>query len=155
MLQRIQTLYLLAIVILSGITFFMPAADLINQTNSLHYVIDFKGVYLLQTKGSIFDSSAWGFTAIAGIIPFISLYSIFQYKNRIKQIRFSVLNIFFMIGFYIILFIYLWLVGQRLNADWTIRYTTSFPLICLILNYLAIGAIGKDEKLVKSLNRVR
>lgn len=155
MLQRIQTLYLLAIVILSGITFFLPTADLINQTNGLHYVIDFKGIYLLQTKGIIFDSSVWGFTAIAGMIPFISLYSIFQYKNRIKQIRFSVLNMLFMIGFYLILFIYIWFASQRLNADWSVRFTTVFPLICFIINYLAIGAIGKDEKLVKSLNRVR
>ncbi|MEI8087548.1 MAG: DUF4293 domain-containing protein [Paludibacter sp.] len=155
MIQRIQTLYLLAIVILSAITFFSPVADFVNQLQGMHYVLDFKGIYLLQPKENVFVSSVWGLMAIAAIIPIVSLFTIFSFKNRIKQIRFSVLNMFFILGYYILLFIYVWFAGQRLNAEWTLRFVTAFPLINLILNYLAIGAIGKDEKLVKSLDRLR
>jgi len=155
MIQRIQTLYLLAIVILSGFTFFLPIADLVNQVQGLHYVLDFKGIYLLQPKGNIFISSVWGLMAIAAIVPIFSLWTIFSFKNRIKQLRLSVLNMFFILGYYVLLFIYVWFAGQRLNAEWTLRFVTAFPLINLVLNYLAIGAIGKDEKLVKSLDRLR
>jgi hypothetical protein len=31
----------------------------------------------------------------------------------------------------------------------------SFPLIAIILDYLSIRAIGKDEALVRSLDRIR
>ena len=155
MLQRIQTIYLLAIVVLSGFTLLMPVADLINKAESLIYVLDFKGIYLSQLNQFVFQSSTWGLTIIAAIVPIIALYTIFQYKNRVKQIRFSVINFLFMIGYYIALFIYLWLAGKDLEAEWHLRLVTAFPLICIVLNYLAIGAIGKDEALVKSLDRLR
>jgi len=51
--------------------------------------------------------------------------------------------------------LYLWPACERLHADWHLRIIAAFPLINLILSYLAIGAIGKDEKLVKSLDRLR
>ena len=155
MIQRIQSLYLLTIVILSGFTLLTPVADFVNQAQGLHYLLDFKGIYLLQPNGTIFESSAWALSAIATLIPIISLISIFLYKKRINQIRLSVINMLFMIGYYILLFIYVWFASQRLNAEWSLRFATIFPLINLILNYLAIGAIGKDEKLVKSLDRLR
>jgi len=36
-----------------------------------------------------------------------------------------------------------------------LRFVTALPLVCMILNYLAIGSIGKDEALVKSADRIR
>lgn len=51
--------------------------------------------------------------------------------------------------------IYLWSACARLHADWHLQIVAVFPLINLILSYLAIGAIGKDEKLIKSMDRLR
>lgn len=155
MIQRIQTLYLLVIVTLSGFTLFSPVADFVNQDLGLRYILDFKGLYLMQAKGNTFESSAWALTAITVLVPIISFITIFLYKNRINQIRLSVINMFLMIGYYILLFIYVWFASQRLNAEWSLRFMTAFPLINIVLNYLAMGAIGKDEKLVKSLDRLR
>ena len=31
----------------------------------------------------------------------------------------------------------------------------AFPVVAIILDYLAIRAIGKDEALIRSLNRIR
>jgi len=83
------------------------------------------------------------------------LITIFSFKNRMKQIRLSVINMFFMLCFYIFLSLYLWAACQRLHTDWHLRLVTVFPLVNLILSYLAIGSIGKDEKLVKSTDRLR
>ncbi len=155
MLQRIQTVYLLLIVVLSCITFYLPTVDLINIKSALHYIIDFKGVYLVQLKGNVFDSTAWGLTSVSSVVPIIALYTIFQYKNRVKQIRLSVINMLFMIGFYAVMFINIWLISGRLNTEWHLRFVTVLPIACMILNYLAIGSIGKDEALVKSTDRIR
>jgi hypothetical protein len=155
MIQRIQTVYLLAIVILSGLVFFLPLADLINSVDKLIYLVDFRGISLIKPTGNILESTIWGLTTISLVIPIISLITIFSFKNRTKQIRLTVINMFFMLLFYIILAFYIWSATQRLQSDWHLRLTTALPLINLILSYLAIGAIGKDEKLVKSLDRLR
>lgn len=155
MIQRIQTLYLLVIVILSGFIIFTPIADLINQYDKLIYIVDFKGISLVKPTGNTLESNIWGLTAISTVVPIISLITIFSFKNRIKQIRLSVINMIFMLVFYIFLFFYIWSASNRLLTDWHLRITSILPIINLIFNYLAIGAIGKDEKLVKSLDRLR
>ena len=155
MIQRIQTVYLLIIVLLSGFTIFLPLADLLNTSEGLTYLVNLKGIYLIQGAENIYQSSVWSLSMVTLLIPFLSIISIFSYKNRIKQIRLSVINMLVMIGFYVLLFLYLWLGSKNLNADWHLRTVCILPLISIILNYLAIGAIGKDEALVKSLDRIR
>jgi hypothetical protein len=155
MLQRIQTIYLLFIVILSGATIFSPLADLINTTDHLTYLLDFNGVSLIQSTGKAVQSTTWMLSTFAAVFGIISLVTIFSYKNRVKQIRLSVINMLFMLGYYGLLLFYIWSASRGLNAEWHLHFAVILPLICLILNYLAIGAIGKDEKLVKSLDRLR
>ncbi|MDP4238759.1 MAG: DUF4293 domain-containing protein [Bacteroidota bacterium] len=155
MIQRIQTLYLLAIVVLSGFVIFSPLVDLVNKADNLIYHVDFKGISLLQPTGNTIISRIWGLTSVSCVIPILALITIFSYKNRLKQIRLSVINMFFMISFYIIMLLYLWPACQQLHTDWHLRIVSIFHLLNLILSYLAIGSIGKDEKLVKSLDRLR
>jgi hypothetical protein len=155
MLQRIQTIYLLLIVILSGVTIFSPLADLINTTNHQTYLFNFRGVSLIQPTGNVVQSTTWLLSAFAAVFGIIALLTIFSYKDRVKQIRLSVINMLFMLGYYGLLAFYIWSASSGLNAEWHLRFAVILPLVCLILNYLAIGAIGKDEKLVKSLDRLR
>lgn len=155
MIQRIQTIYLLAIVILSGITVFSPLADLINKPDNLIYLVDLKGISLIKATGNIIESTIWGLTSVSAVVPVLALITLFSYKNRAKQIRLTVINMLFMLCFYIFLVIYLLPACVRLHADWHLRLATVLPLVNLILSYLAFGAIGKDEKLVKSLDRLR
>ena len=155
MLQRIQTLYLLIIVILSGITLFSPFAGLYNKVDVLDYMINFKGIFLVQQTGNLFQSSVWGLTAISALVPIISLITLFLFKKRIIQIRLSVINMVLMAGFYVLLLIYIWFANQNLHTDWYLKVTTAFPLINIVLNILALRAIGKDEALVRSVNRLR
>jgi hypothetical protein len=39
--------------------------------------------------------------------------------------------------------------------DYDFRYTIFFPLIAMLFTYLAIRGIKKDEKLVRSTDRLR
>jgi len=155
MIQRIQTVYLLAIVILSGFIIFSPVADLMNNIDKLIYLVDFKGISLVQPTGNIIESNIWGLTSVSTVVPILALITIFSFKNRVKQIRLTVINMFFMIAYYAFLLLYLWPACDRLHTDWHLRIVAVFPLVNLILSYLAIGAIGKDEKLVKSMDRLR
>jgi hypothetical protein len=155
MIQRIQSFYLLVISILSGFTIFSTVADLISVSGNLHYLMNFKGISLIQPTGTTYVSSTWLLSTFGILFGIIALITLFSFKNRIRQIRLSVVNMIFMIGYYIVLLVSVWSACNRLNTDWHLHLSTSFPLICLILNYLAIGAIGKDENLVKSTERLR
>lgn len=156
MIQRIQSVYLLIIVILAGCTNSLPMAELINVKLNLNYLLDFRGISLVQPTGELVSqSTTWLLSSFATVFGIISLITIFSFKNRIKQIRLSVLNFLFMIGYYVLLIIYLLISKSALDADIHLKLPVVFPLIAMILNYLAIGSIGKDEKLVKSLDRLR
>jgi len=155
MIQRIQTLYLLAVVILSVITLFSSQAGFVGTADATQYILNYKGIFEVQTAGIEFIKNVWSLTALCVLIPIIALVSIFLYKKRIMQIRLSIINIVLLAGYYALLFIYLWQTGNALQADWYLEIVTAFPLVNIILTVLAMRAIGKDEALIKSLNRLR
>ena len=47
------------------------------------------------------------------------------------------------------------LLKKDLNAAFQISWALCLPLISIILNYLAIRAIGRDEVMVKAADRLR
>jgi hypothetical protein len=155
MIQRIQSLYLLVVVVLSAITFFNPVVSFINAEQAREYILDYKGISLVQEAGNVFQSDVWTLTVLSALIPIITLISIFLFKNRMLQLRLSFFNMVLMGGWYVLLFINIWFAKSLYQADWTLQIVAAFPLINIILTLLAVRAIGKDEALIKSLNRIR
>jgi hypothetical protein len=155
MLQRIQTLYLLIVLVLSSITVFSPVAELIAKDTATLYEISWKGICFIEKGKEISVSSVWALTAISAMVPIVTLITIFLYKKRILQIRLSIFNIVILAGYYILLFIYLLPAAKTLHAEWSLKIFSAFPLINIILVILALRAIAKDEALIKSLNRLR
>lgn len=155
MIQRIQTLYLLTVVILSLITLFSPVAGLQNVQKQEIYELSYKG--LVQVKEPVSEKiiGAPVLSVISVIIPLLAFVTIFLYKRRFLQIRLTVINIILMAGYYGILFIYLWQYGKTLDAKMFLEIVSAFPLVNIVLSLLAVIAIGKDEALIKSLNRIR
>ena len=158
MIQRIQTLYLLAIVVLSCLAFFLPTANLLHSSaDTVLFKLNFQG-FVGSTANELMilnNINTWSLKIISGIIPIIALITIFLYKQRATQIRLSITNMFLMLGFYVIFFMTVIQSANAMNADWSLNVPVSFPLICIILNWLAIRAIGKDIALLKSLDRLR
>lgn len=156
MLQRIQTLYLTIVLILSCLTLFSPVANLFNKEDLTFYEINYRGICLIENDSKTPVSSVWALTAISAIVPLVTLATIFCYKKRMLQIRLSIFNLIIMIGYYVILFIYIWFATKNLPAShWNLKIVSAFPLVNIILTILAMRAIVRDEKLIKSLNRLR
>ena len=131
MLQRIQTVYLLIIVALTIAILFLPLA-------------------VLQSGDQLFTFDA------TGISTMLALLTIFLFKKRILQIRICVFNAILMLGFYGLFAFFYWDLGnQKEIFSLSLKIAFSFPLISLILDYLAIRNIGADEALVRSLDRLR
>ena len=58
-----------------------------------------------------------------------------------------------MVGYYLALLAYIFLLADdtTFSASWTV----CLPLVGIILNWLAIRAIGADEALVRAYDRLR
>jgi hypothetical protein len=144
MLQRIQTIYLLLAVLLSGgLAFFVSfwsdgdgitrgLTDMINEGNNVLKIVPFLFI-------------------VSGIL---SLVTLFLYKTRSRQIIYNRLNIvmnFILLG--IIVYYLLMLPGEANVSEKGIGVV--IPLIVIVLLALANKAIIKDDKLVKSVDRLR
>ena len=155
MWQRIQTFYLFTVTVLAVMLFFFPVAGLQGASGTGVYELGVNGLYHITPEGSAFLSGVWVLTAISVLIPVLSALTIFLFKKRILQIRLIIITIVLLAGYYGLLFIYLWQFGKTLDATMYVEVIASFPLISIILEILAMRAIGRDEALVKSLNRIR
>ena len=85
--------------------------------------------------------------ALAVCISILALVNIFLYRKRTLQIKICFCILALILLMYGFIFYFL------LSAD--ILTTIAFPLIALVLDYLAIAGIRKDERLVNSSERIR
>lgn len=152
MLQRIQTVYLLIITALMAAVLFLPLAAM--QTADAVYSFDATGLSTVAVQPELVYPT-WALFVLTAIIIVLALLTIFLYKNRILQIRLSVFNTILMVCFYGLFAFFVWTVKSEMPAELSVKIALSFPLISLILNYLAIRSIGADEVLVRSLDRLR
>lgn len=155
MLQRIQTVYLLIIAGLFLALLFLPLAVL--QSGENFYVFNAMGLSSTLPSHELVEP-IWAMFALAAIIILVAMGTIFLYKKRILQIRICVFNALLMMGFCGLFAFFLWQFHQSAQLpDLKVNYKfwLSFPIIALILDYLAIRNIGADETLVRSLERLR
>jgi len=147
MIQRIQTVYLFISALLIASLIKLKFADL--SVNNELYTFVAKGIY--SGEELIFNG-----LAIFIFIPIIALLHflvIFLYKKRILQIRILVFSMVLLLGLFG-LFFYFTYAGFT-GAKVAFKIPVVFPIVAAILDFLAIRAIGKDEALVRSLNRIR
>jgi len=165
MIQRRQTLYLLAIVILGTVLFFLPVMQFTTPEDSA-----IQRMFLLSAQGveevsQEFDygelpplalKGLWGLTVITLLIPVLALVDIFLYKKRLLQARLNILTAVVCVGYYGMLCLYAWFMRhQAIQVEWNICFAACLPLVCLILVAGATRLILRDEMMVRSADRIR
>ena len=152
MIQRIQTLYLLLVVILGIVLCFMPVLQLVTPEEAATlqiWELSAFGFHAVPLQG------LWGLTVATVLIPLLALVDIFLYKRRILQARLNIFTVMLCLGYYGVLAIYVWLAKTALGVDWHLIPWASIPLISMILTLMATRAILKDEALVRAADRIR
>ena len=147
MIQRIQTAYLLVAGLLVASLYNLKLADI--AVNSKLYVFNAKGI--LNDGNLVFDGLP--VLIFIGIIALLHIVIIFMYKKRIRQIRMIVFTIILLLGLFGMFFYFAY--ASFDNAEVAFKIPVAFPLVAIILDYLAIRGIGKDEALVRSMDRIR
>lgn len=147
MIQRIQTVYLLISALLVGLLFLLPFAEITKE--GAVYLFNFKGIVL---DGVIKENGA-SISILIGIIVALHGVAILSYKNRIRQMRLTVFAVLLMLGLIGMFFYFTY--SSFSGAQVSFKIGILFPVIAIILDYLAIRAIGKDEALIRSIDRIR
>ena len=150
MIQRIQTLYLLAVVALGIALVWLPVVQLVTPEEAAELQI-----WELSALGGAPLQGLWGLLVTTLLIPTLALVDIFLYNKRLLQARLNIFTVLLCLGYYGVLAIYIWLAKVSMGVDWHILPWASFPLICMILTLMATRAILKDEALVRAADRIR
>lgn len=154
MIQRIQSLYLLLALAAVGTLFFIPIAELlINKEYT--FIFKHSGLFEVQGKKEILSVSSLPLMSLFIINMFLSFVTIFLYKNRLLQLRVCVINMILLLGSLGIIYYYIAVAFSDFEAIVSYSISAIMPLIAAILTWLAFRAIKKDEKLVKSMDRIR
>ncbi|WP_055145806.1 DUF4293 domain-containing protein [Jiulongibacter sediminis] len=155
MLQRIQSLLLLLSVIALGV--FLSTNTWSGGTESNEILVN--PYQVVQTKGGLaaFKKEIFYVAVLAALAIAIGVFTIFQYKNRVRQMLFVALNSL-LIGAAVAVSVYhvkydaMTLHGAG-EGKFEIGLYAGFA--ALALNWLANRFIKKDEKMVKDADRMR
>jgi len=150
MIQRKQTLFLLAALIFTVCCLCMPIG---GYKHGLGIEGTLYNLWITNANGG-HDLSVWALFAILLITCPICLFAVFSYHNRLAQSRFCMFNMLLIIGWHIVYAVIM--LGMK-KANGTVCFTPAcvFPLISLILYSMARRAILADEKLVRDADRIR
>ena len=153
MIQRIQSLFLLAAVILSGL---MLTGNLMEMKDAFDnvYSLDFSSV-TVDLSGNKQVQNIWP-AAIAFIcVPAFCFISIFLYKNRRLQMMVTMISLLMSLASLFIAAFFLIMLDRKVDLTFIWNIKAAIPVITAILCWLAYRAIQKDEEKVRSLDRLR
>lgn len=149
MIQRKQTLFLIASVLLFLTTFGFPFGTI--GTFELH---NYK---VIAADGSAVEGvSTYYFSIPLAFASLISAYAIFLFGNRRRQMAVVRISFIFYAISFALMSLYL-MSAAKVITDNSLSPGISFflPFAAFFSNLIALRAIRKDEQLVKSVDRIR
>lgn len=149
MIQRIQSLYLLAVTILSVVGLCSPIGSIVGGN---HEISELTNLCINLSDGAK-DYAPWALFVILLVVAILSFVTIFLFKRRMLQIRLTIFGSVVLIGYYIVLGAFVFMLAE--NTAFVPSWIICLPFVSLVLNWLAIRSIGADEALVKAYDRLR
>jgi hypothetical protein len=142
MIQRIQSLWLLIASFLSAALFITPLFSYsVNGVETLLRANNFYPLLLID-----------------GVMAIYPLLAIFRFKERKKQRAFAIVAIVACASFIGVMLMRISFIHSHTQDILNEHYLLPgalMPAIAIIFNVLAILSINKDEKLVRSMDRLR
>ena len=163
MLQRVQTIFLALIIVLELVFLFAPIHSEHAADATKHMTMDAWKVLVngqAQNTGNVTTISESPNVYIGGIaiaVIVATVFSIFQYNNRLNQMKLGILNAMLILVQAIAVFIVSKQADDLVNQEGygTQQFGFYIPFFALLLNMAANRFIRKDEQLVRSMDRLR
>jgi hypothetical protein len=155
MIQRIQTVYFSLIALISLLLLEGSFLVFTEKTGTIIRVT-FNGIFRENSaKGLELIEKLLPLSVLIILIPLISLVTIFLFKNRKIQMRITLI----LVSLIVILMLAFIHISQsvisKFDAGIIPVLKMFLPLIILLLSILAYRRIKKDDRLVKSYDRLR
>ncbi|MDR0892216.1 MAG: DUF4293 domain-containing protein [Mediterranea sp.] len=148
MIQRIQSVYLLIATGLLITALCLPMGYFMDASGAQHV---FKALGAQLADG---HHNTWGLFAILLLSTIVDAFTIFAFRVRILQIRLTIFSSLLLVGYYIA-FVAFFFVLKPDATSFRVGWALCLPLVGIILNVLALRAIGRDELMVKAADRLR
>lgn len=162
MIQRLQSLYLLIVFILCVVSLFTTVATFTAGGEAVAEFTNFSFATLAEPYTQIQSAGPWALGVLQIVVAALAIFTILKFNNRVLQMRLTVFIIILLIGYLLAYAFYAWVYQQKLNqveapleVMYQLRLSALYPLISVILCILAYRGIRRDEKLVRSLDRLR
>jgi glucan phosphoethanolaminetransferase (alkaline phosphatase superfamily) len=155
MIQRIQSIFLLLVSILMGLTVFLPiwgkeiGADKIEM-NAIKMIQTLAGDQVMQ-QTTIYLG------IIAGLTAILAFGNIFNFKNRPFQMKIT-LFCTLLIAIFIGVATFITFQAQNIfspEMGGTFALGYFFPVAAILFNWLSLRFIKKDDDMVRSADRLR
>ena len=158
MIQRIQTVYLFLAFIAIALLFAFPLAQFFSETGT--YIFSITGLKnMVPGEPDTFTSLIFlPLILVSAGIGLLALFTIFQYKKRPFQVKLTAAGVFASIALIMgIFFLYIPMIEKKINIVPNYMDTIGIflPLVALVFMVMANRAIKRDEKLVRSADRLR
>jgi hypothetical protein len=158
MIQRIQTIYLSLVFVAMALLFAFPLAQFFSENGA--YVLSVKGLQNMVPGGpDVFNPLIFiPLILFSAGIGLLALFTIFQYKNRLFQIKLTNIGVFLAIVLIMgIFFLYIPMIEKKISIvpDYSKAFGIYLPLVALVFMVMANRAIKRDDKLVRSSDRLR
>ena len=146
MIQRIQSLYLLLAALFSAFTLIVPTASLSVAEK----------VCSLNSLGcSLCGTNAIGMFIFAIASSILALVSIFVFANRKKQQKWVNTALLSNLFWYITFAVRIFSAKSENKAEFGFEVGCLFPLLAMLMLFLAKKAIKHDDDLVRAADRIR
>lgn len=156
MLQRIQTVFLLIVALFALLFPFLPLGSLsVNQVSENISLLDTQ----IGTDVSITGTLAlfwWPLIILPVVIISITVYTIFQFKKRMFQVKLGKINMLAHMVLLILSFLFIdGLKESYANNEFSYGLAIFLPVVSLLFILRANRSIIKDEGLVRAADRIR
>jgi len=156
MIQRIQSVFLLLVIILAVLYLLFPLGSFTMNASQSNIILAGTN---LAPENHLGEHTEW-YRSVLSVLPLLvilfTVYIVLQYKRRIYQIRLCKINIMIHLVILVISFFYLdQIKGELPQMSFSYGPSIFFPLVSLILLLRANRSILRDEKLVRAADRIR
>lgn len=152
MIQRIQSIYLLLATIACVVCMSLPIGEVVADLHGATKVMNLFAVLEDGTK----SYAPCGLFIQLLIVSTLNFMAIFGCKNRKLQMRVVSFTALLTVLYYgVLAMVAHMLCANVAGADFKSSFTLCLPLVAVVLDVMAVRAIRRDEKLVRSLDRIR
>ena len=156
MLQRIQSVYLLLVILFTVLFLFFPLGSLRLNGESVSIMLTGKDLAQENFAGAFAQLYRFSLFILLSVAVIFTVYIIFQYGKRLFQMRLGKIHILLHLIILVLTFFYLDHLRASLPiASLTYGPSVFFPVVSLFLILMSNRAIMKDEKLVRAADRIR